>query len=128
MKQNLVAGSIARPHNFPMPDSAEQLQRIYLAGFELQTFDRYPKCVGVIRDNCIALLIPGVDGLQMLGTPGWRMGEVMGVLTEVQGRKVFQAKSEIVEATPDKVEMLARFRDDLRALLGSADSLRPADS
>lgn len=111
-----------------MPDSAEQLQRIYLAGFELQTFDRYPKCVGVIRDNCIALLIPGVDGLQMLGTPGWRMGEVMGVLTEVQGRKVFQAKSEIVEATPDKVEMLARFRDDLRALLGSADSLRPADS
>ena len=62
-----------------MPDSAEQLQRIYLAGFELQTFERYPKCIGVIRDNCIALLVPGVDGLQILGTPGWRMGEVMGV-------------------------------------------------
>src|SRR5436309_9085952 len=30
--------------NNPM-DSAEQLQRIYLAGFELQTFDRYPKCI-----------------------------------------------------------------------------------
>ena len=37
-----------------MPDPAEQLQRIYLAGFELQTFDRFPKCVGVVRDGCIA--------------------------------------------------------------------------
>jgi hypothetical protein len=101
----------------PMPDSAEQLQRMYVAGFELQTFDRYPKCVGVVRDNCIALLVPGVDGLQILGTPGWRMGEVIGVLTEVQGRKVFQAKSEIVEATPERLETLKRFREDLKALL-----------
>src|ERR1700758_4522383 len=98
-------------------DSAEQLQRLYLAGFELQTFERYPKCVGVIRDNCIALLVPGVDGFQMLGTPGWRMGEVIGVLTEIQGRKVFQAKSEIVEATEERLEILNRFRTDLTAIL-----------
>ena len=98
-------------------DSAEQLQRIYLAGFELQTFDRYPKCIGVIRDNCVALLVPGVDGLQMLGTPGWRMGEMMGVLTEREGRKVFQAKAEIVEATPERLESLSKFRGDLAALL-----------
>ncbi len=98
-------------------DPAEQLQRIYLAGFELQTFDRYPKCIGVIRDNCIALLVPGADGLQILGTPGWRMGEVMGVLVEKEGRQVFQAKSEIVEATPDRLATLRRFREDLKALL-----------
>jgi hypothetical protein len=99
-------------------DSAEQLQRIYIAGFELQTFDRFPKCIGVMRDNCVALLVPGVDGLQIMGTPGWRMGEVMGVLTEMQGGKVFQAKSEIVEATPERLEILARFREDLYQLLG----------
>ena len=98
-------------------DSAEQLQRIYLAGFELQTFDRYPKCIGVVRDNCVALLIPGVDGLQVLGTPGWRMGEVMGVLTEREGRQVFQAKSEIVEATAERLEALQKFREDLMAIL-----------
>jgi hypothetical protein len=96
-----------------MPDSAEQLQRIYLAGFELQTFERYPKCIGVMRDNCVALLVPGVDGLQILGTPGWRMGEVMGVLTEREGRKVFQAKTDIVEATPERLALLQRFRQDL---------------
>jgi hypothetical protein len=100
-------------------DSAEQLQRIYLAGFELQTFDRYPKCIGVVRDNCVALLVPGVDGLQVLGTPGWRMGEVMGVLTEREGRQVFQAKSEIVEATAERLEALQKFREDLMAILHS---------
>jgi hypothetical protein len=100
-----------------MPDSAEQLQRVYLAGFELQTFERYPKCIGVVRDNCVALLVPGVDGLQILGTPGWRMGEVMGVLTEREGRKVFQAKTEIVEATPERLALLERFRQELAELL-----------
>ena len=100
-----------------MPDSAEQLQRLYLAGFELQTFERFPKCIGVIRDNCVALLVPGVDGLQILGTPGWRMGEVMGVLTEREGRKVFQAKSEVVEATPERLGVLQKFREDLTQLL-----------
>jgi hypothetical protein len=102
-------------------DSAEQLQRLYLAGFELQTFERYPRCIGVIRDNCIALLVPGVDGLQILGTPGWRMGEVMGVLTEREGRQVFQAKAEIVEATAERLEAMERFREDLsRVLRGGA--------
>ena len=96
-----------------MPDSAEQLQRIYLAGFELQSFERYPKCIGVVRDNCVVLLVPGVDGLQILGTPGWRMGEVMGVLTEREGRKVFQAKTEVVEATPERLALLQKFRRDV---------------
>ena len=100
-----------------MSDSAEQLQRIYLAGFELQTFERYPKCIGVVRDNCVALLVPGVDGLQILGAPGWRMGEVMGALTEREGRKVFQAKTEIVEATPERLVALQKFRDELADLL-----------
>src|SRR5258708_15878635 len=101
-----------------MPDSAEQLQRIYLAGFELQTFERYPKCIGVMRDNCVALLVPGVDGLQILGTPGWRMGEVMGVLTEREGRRVFQAKSEVVEATPERLALVSKVRQDPREAMG----------
>jgi hypothetical protein len=100
-----------------MADSAEQLQRIYLAGFGLLTFERFPKCIGVVRESCVALLVPGADGLQILGAPGWRMGEVMGVLTEREGRKVFQAKSEVVEATPERIEALGRFREELEGLL-----------
>jgi hypothetical protein len=74
----------------------------------------------VVRGSCIALLVPGVDGLQILGTPGWRMGDVMGVLTEREGRKVFQAKSEIVEATPERLEALQKFRHDLAELMSGA--------
>jgi hypothetical protein len=98
-------------------DPASQLQCIYLAGFELLTFDRFPKCVGVVRESCIALLVPGTDGLQILGTPGWRMGEAIGVLVEQDGRQIFQNKSEILEATPERLELLRKFKEDLKVLL-----------
>ena len=98
-------------------DPAAQLQRIYLAGFELQNYDRYPKLIGVTKGNCVALLVPGVDGLQLMGTPGWKMGEVLGVLTEVAGRKVFQAKNEIVDATPERLREFEAFRTELKDLL-----------
>lgn len=110
----MIAPSAA---NFKMADPAEQLQRLYVSGFNLQTFERFPKCVGVVRDNCIALLVPGVGGMQVLGTPGWRMGEAIGVLTEKDGRQVFQAKQEIVEATPERLQTLSRFRRDLEGML-----------
>lgn len=102
-----------------MPDSSEQLQRIYLAGFELQTFDRFPKAVGVVRGECIALLEATPGGLRVIGTPGWRMGEVMGVLVEEGGRQVFRAKSETVEATPERLEALRQFREELDELLAA---------
>ncbi len=98
-------------------DPSEQLQKIYLAGFELQTFDRFPKAIGVVKGNCIALLTPTPTGLTTIGDPGWKMGEVLGVLTEVQGRKVFQAKSELLDATPERMEELRRFREELAQLL-----------
>lgn len=100
-----------------MPDPAEQLQRIYLAGFDIQTFERFPKCVGVVRNGCIALLEATTEGLRMVGTPGWRMGEVLGVLVEKGGRQVFQAKGETLEATPERLECLRRLQGDLLGLL-----------
>ncbi len=98
-------------------DPALQLQRIYQSGFEIETFERFPRAVGVVRDNCIALLEATPDGLKMIGTPGWRMGEVMGVLVQQGCHQVFQAKGEIVAATPERLEALRRFRDDLERLL-----------
>lgn len=100
-----------------MADPAEQLARIYAAGFEIQTFDRFPSSIGVVRGDCIALLQATPHGLQMLGTPGWRMGEAIGVLVERDERQVFQAKSEIVEATAERIEALRQFRRDVEALL-----------
>ncbi len=102
-------------------DPAEQLQRIYAAGFTLETFERYPTAVGVVRDGAIALLAVMPSGLTMIGTPGWRMGEVMGVLVEKEGRQIFQAKGETVEATPERLEILRRLKTDLQELLTPID-------
>lgn len=98
-------------------DSAEQLQRLYIAGFDLQTFERFPKAIGVLRDNCLVFLVPGPDGLQILGNVGWRMGESLGPLVERDGRKVFVHKQEMIEATPQRIATLERFRSDLKRLL-----------
>jgi hypothetical protein len=107
-----------------MPDSAEQLQKLYVAGFELQTFDRFPKAIGVLRDGCIAFLVPGPEGLQILGNVGWRMGESLGPLVERGGKKVFIHKGEVVEATPERLATFERFRTDLKALLKGEDLSR----
>jgi hypothetical protein len=71
----------------------------------------------VLRDGCIALLRATPSGLEIIGTPGWRMGEVMGVLVERDGRQVFQAKAETVDASPERLGALQRFRVDLERLL-----------
>jgi hypothetical protein len=103
-----------------MADPAEQLQRIYLAGFQLETFERFPRAIGVVRENVIALLEATPEGLRMIGVPGWRMGEAMGVLIQMGGRQVFQYKQEIVEATPERLEMVRRVREELERLLSES--------
>jgi hypothetical protein len=107
-------------------DSAEQLQQLYVAGFELQSFDRFPKAVGVLRDGCIAFLVPaGPDaGLQILGNVGWRMGESLGPLVERNGRKVFLHKEEMIEATPERIAIMEKFTADLKAILRGEHLLR----
>jgi hypothetical protein len=102
-----------------VPDAAAQLQGIYLAGFEIETFEQFPNAVGVAKGGCIALVEPTANGLRLIGQPGWRMGGVLGVLVELGGKKIFQAKSERVEATPDRLAELEHFRYELEELMTS---------
>ena len=71
----------------------------------------------MVRDEVIALLRPTPAGLEMIGTPGWKIGESLAVLTEKDGAKVFQWKANLVEATPERLDRLAAFRKDLAELL-----------
>jgi hypothetical protein len=99
-------------------NAEDQLQRLYLAGFELQTFDRFPQAIGVLKDGYIAFLIPGgPEGLQILGNVGRRMGESLGPLVERGGRKVFVHKEEVIEATPEMISALDQFKAELKGLL-----------
>lgn len=100
-----------------MLDPAEQLQKIYLAGFEVRTYERLPLAVGIAKGNCIALLQSTPAGLQLIGQAGWRFGDRLGVLVERDGKRIFQNKSELMEATPERLTELARFREELEVLL-----------
>jgi len=100
-----------------VPDPEKKLQAIYLAGYAIDTFERYPKMVGVIKGHCIALMQPTPGGLKLIGRPGWKMGEVLGVMVEQAGRKVFRAKSEVVEATEERLSELENFSRELEGLM-----------
>ena len=100
-----------------MPDPAEQLARIYQAGFDITQLERYPGVAAVVRDEVIVLLRPTAAGLEMVGTPGWKIGETIGVLVDKAGSKVFQSKSALVEATPERLGLLDAFRKDIAQLL-----------
>ncbi len=100
-----------------MPDPAGHLARIYQAGFDITQLERYPGAAAVVRDGAIALLRPTPTGLEMIGTPGWKIGETIGVLVEKDGRRCFQSKSELVELTPERSHVFEAFRKDLTELL-----------
>src|SRR5690349_13237854 len=108
---------MAQCQNHSMLDPAEQLQALNAAGFELITFDRFPRAIGILRGSCIVLLQPGNDGLEMIGRPGWQVGDSIAILTEKNGRKIFQAKSETIEATEARRMELAHFERDLTEIL-----------
>src|SRR5437763_13077734 len=103
-----------------MPDPAEQLARIYQAGFEITQLELYPGAAAVVRDDVIALLRPTPTGLEMVGTPGWKIGESIGVLVEKDGGRFFQSKSQCVELTPDRSQLLEAFRKELARTLLTA--------
>jgi hypothetical protein len=105
-----------------MSDPAEILQRLYVAGFDLHTFERFPNMLGVSRGEVMAMLHPSAKGFQMLGSPGWKMGDSIGVLTTKEGRKVFQNKTEIIDATPERVAAVEEFRAELELLLAGKPS------
>jgi hypothetical protein len=105
-----------------MPDPAEILQQLYAAGFDLHTFERFPNTVGVSRGPVMTMLQPSPQGFVVLGAPGWKMGEAIGVLTTKDGRKIFQNKSEIVDATPEKVSAVQEFKAELERLLAPKPS------
>ena len=103
-----------------MPDPTQQLARLYAAGFSIEQLERFPRAVAVVRDECIALFEPATEGLRPIGKPGWRMGEAIGVLVDQKGKHVFQAKHDILEATPERLALLRAFEQDLNQLFLSA--------
>ena len=100
-----------------MPDPAEQLQRIYLAGFELQAFERYPNSIGVIRDGCIACCDRLLQDCKSSALPAGAWAKSWACWLRKKAEQVFQAKTEFIEATPERLAALQKLKVDLEELL-----------
>ncbi len=96
-----------------MPDPAEQLQRIYLAGFELQTFDRFPNVWAWFATAASPCWCPRWTGCKCWEPRAGAWEKPLECFWRSGGRQIFQAKQEILEATPERLEILGRFRNDL---------------
>ncbi len=97
--------------------AARQLAALYADGYSLETFERYPKAIGISRGNCLVLVENTETGLRMIGRPGWKMGGLMGVLVERDGRQVFQYKEEMIEATDERLDELQKFTAYVEVIL-----------
>jgi|SRR5215470_152399 len=108
-----------------MADAAEQLARLAAAGFEIQTSERFPRSLVISRRNVVALLELAPAGLRIQVTPGWsapqQTGAAIAVLVEEGGRQIFRVKEHVIEATPERLNDVRVFREELEAILGSAD-------
>jgi hypothetical protein len=100
------------------PAHVAVLERLVEHGFTPVAFPLYASAVGVRRGSFAALLAPAGDkALKIMGEPCYLIGSNLAVRTRRHGQPVFVWKEKSVEATPELLQELARFSDDLAALL-----------
>ena len=94
------------------------LERLRDAGFTLAAFPMYASHIGVKKGNCAALLAPASGaGMQVYGEACYLVNGSLSVRVRRDGREWFVWKKEQLEATPERLAELARFREELAALL-----------
>jgi hypothetical protein len=85
---------------------------------QFRTFEAYPRCVGAVRENFVALIENSPEGgMRLLGAAGYLIGDRIAVLVERGGQKFFQAKDREIAATPEMLETYRRFQDELKNML-----------
>jgi hypothetical protein len=100
------------------PEHIAVLERLRDAGFTLAAFPMYASHVGVRKGNCAALLAPATGGrMQLFGEPCYLVNGSLSVRVRREGRKWFVWKKTQLEATPERLAELTRFREELASLL-----------
>ncbi len=95
----------------------DQFRNLIAAGFEPRAMDRYPGYLVVVKNGFVALLKADENGLALFSSPGRLVNNQIGLLIESGGRKVFQAKENSEEATPELLFQFALFQDELHEAL-----------
>jgi len=97
------------------------LERLIREGFRLIAIPPYESALCVRRENCAALLAPAPDGgLRLLAPPSFLVDENLSVRIRRGGQEWFVWKKNELEATPERITELEKFRTRLTELLEEA--------
>jgi len=100
------------------PQQMKSLERLFEAGFRPIAIPPYENALCLKRGDCVAVLAPVPNGgLKVLAPPSYLVAGNLSVKLKRGSGEVFVWKKNEVEATPDRLEELARFRRELVQIL-----------
>jgi len=97
------------------------LERAFAAGFQPVAIPPYESALCVRRGECAAVLsaVPG-GGLRLMAPPTFLVDGNLSVKLKRGADDVFVWKKKELAATPERLNELAKFRDELSAILEEA--------
>src|SRR6267143_3994511 len=96
------------------PQQMQVIGRLFEAGFRPIAIPPYESALCMRKGDCAAVLapVPG-GGIKLLAPPSYLVAGNLSVRLKRGSGEVFVWKKREVEATPDRLEELARFRREL---------------
>ncbi len=92
------------------------LEELFASGFRPIAIPPYESALCVRRGECAAILSPVPNGgLRLLAAPSYIVDGNFSVKLKRGDREVFKWKKTEIEATPERLQELAEFRDELTA-------------
>ena len=100
------------------PQQMKTMERLFEAGFRPIAIPPYENALCLKRGDCVAVLaaVPN-GGLKVLAPPSYLVAGNLSVKLKRGPREVFVWKKNEVEATPERLETLARFGQELMQIL-----------
>ena len=102
------------------PQQMKTMERLFEAGFRPIAIPPYENALCLKRGDCVAVLAPVPNGgLKVLAPPSYLVAGNLSVKLKRGSREVFVWKKHEVEATPERLEALARFGRELMQILNA---------
>jgi hypothetical protein len=101
------------------PQQMQVLERLFAAGFRPIAIPPYESALCVRRGECAAILSPVPNGgLKLLASPSYLVDGNLSVRLKRGGGEVFVWKKAEMQATPERLQELAVFLENLSEILG----------
>ena len=100
------------------PQQMKTVERLFEAGFRPIAIPPYENALCLKRGDCVAVLAPVPNGgLKVLAPPSYLVAGNLSVKLKRGSGEAFVWKKHELEATPERLEALARFGRELMQIL-----------